>query len=168
MLGLFGRTIGRAVIVGLLVNFLVVMRSDPPGRKWKPDARSVAGQIIKESGRPAEMKVVVPELFEVPLFEFYLRNSHYQVLRQPAYEQYFYQARRDLLHRTPDQLKEEMEWFEQAVRGNKTASAVYIISQRDKKRAREIAGLLQPEWIMVGNSETDAILVLKLVKKPGP
>jgi uncharacterized membrane protein len=162
--GPMGRTIGRIILVCLLVNFLVVMRSDPPGRKWKPDARSVAGRIINECAGQSGVTVIVPELFEVPLYEFYLRNSNCRVVRQPAYEQYFHQSHLGLLNRSAVLLKQETEWFERGLREDKMASAVYIVSQRDKPRAGELAGLLQPEWTLAGKSETDAILVLKLVK----
>lgn len=160
----FVRFFGRLVVGCMLVNFLIVIWRDPPGKKWKPDARSVAAQIVRAGTGCAEVVVIVPELFEVPLYEFYLGNSNCQILYQPAFEQYFHQSRRGIGGRTFNQLKQETEWFVRSLREKKAASVIYIISQRDKQRADEIADLLKAEWIPADRSDTDEILVLKLLK----
>jgi 4-amino-4-deoxy-L-arabinose transferase-like glycosyltransferase len=155
--------LGALVAIALLLNFLSVMERDPPGRKWKPDARSVAERIAADCRAGPGVALIVPEFTEVPLYEFYLRQPGCKILRQPAYADYFYRDHTDLIYRSQAELLVESQWFGQLLRKEDgTISTVYIVSQRSKERADEIAEIAKPLWAHAERSSTDGILVIRL------
>lgn len=159
------KVFGAFVLVTLLINFLVVIKSDPPGKKWKPDIRSVAMRINEDCAKNKGIILINPEFVELPIYEFYLSQLSCKILRQPAFEEYFYQDRRSLLYRTSKQKQEENEWFGRYLQENvESISAVYIVSQREKARANQIADTAESVFKHVTKSEFDSILIIKLEK----
>jgi hypothetical protein len=157
--------LGAFVSIALLLNFLAVMQREPPGRRWKPDARSVARRIADDCVGKQGVVLIVPEFVEVPLYEFYLRQSNCKILRQPVYADYFNQNRINLLYRSMAQEQAENQWFGEFLRkeaGN--ISTVYIVSQRAKQRADEIAEIAKPLWGQADRSVLDSILVIRLIR----
>jgi len=159
--------LGAVVMVALLVNFIVILNEDPPGKKWKPDIRTIAARVTEDCRTTKGVVLIDPEFTEVPLYAFYLDHSECKIIRQPAFEDYFYQGEKDqsLLYRTAEQKRGEDAWFGKYFsREGDAISVAYIVSQRDKDRANAIRDLIKPLFRHVEQSVYSDILIIKLSK----
>jgi hypothetical protein len=119
-----------------------------------------------ESGSKNGVCLVVPEKFELPIYAFYLANSKCMILRQPSFDDYFFRGRRDLYYPTVDQDRQEDEWFAAAIsERQRNISTIYIVSQRQKRRADEISELIGPRFKQVERTAVDGIQVIVLQRR---
>lgn len=163
--GKLNNVVGYPVLLMLLISFVVVINEDSPGLKWKPDARAVATQVRGLCEKTQGVALISPEVFELPIYKFYLDKTNCKIIHQPAFEEYFYRDNRKLLYRTSSQLQEENDWFVKYLRENNgSISTVYIVSERAKDRASQIADVMSSSFKRVTKSESSKILVIKLEK----
>jgi hypothetical protein len=155
-------SIALLLFAAIFCNFILIAAEDPPGRKWKPDARFIANIISDDSLKRPGICVIIPNKFEVPLYQFYLARSQCEMIRQPAFDDFFSHRRKDF-YPTADEDLEENRWFARVLlRDERKISKVYIVSQRDKARVDEIAELVKARFERVERIEKDGILVIAL------
>lgn len=131
------------LLIWLMLSMVVAVL-DRPGRSFKPDARKVSMEILGQckAMRPGAVFVIVPEMTELAMYDFYLNGRGCRVISQPRYEEFYKHGIVQALASSPEAMAKEDSWFRDVIdksSGTREMETLYIVSERQIERAESLA-----------------------------
>lgn len=154
-------------LVICLIYSAVLLGIDRPGKSFKPNARSVSMEILEQckDSETGLGYLIVPDITELAIYDFYLKDSICEIIYQPRYFKFFVNRDWNALFASEGDIAQENLWFENVIKKQSKADhteVIFIVSERQKDRAEQLSKLRIFNDYKKQSKTVDTIQVIRL------
>jgi hypothetical protein len=144
------------------LNYSLAIYNESPGEKFKPKYRDFFASFVFEC---SENKVFFlnPNFTEIPILNFYLKDTDCNVFEQPAFEAYFKEGELSLLNKDEAIYKKQDKWMaKEIVKLIDKKAIIYVVSLRNQIRTYNMVKSTNLLFDKIINKQIPDLLILKL------
>jgi uncharacterized membrane protein len=145
-----------------LLNYGLALYHEAPGEKYKPKYRNFFASFIDECS-VNKVFFLNPNFTEIPIFNFYLKDTDCNVVEQPAFRAYFEDKRMSMLNDDELVYKKQDKWMaKEIVKLLDEKANVYVVARRSQIRTYNMVQSTGRLFEKIIDSEIPDLLILKL------
>jgi len=145
-----------------LMNYSLALYHEAPGEKYRPNYRNFFALFIDECS-VNKVFFLNPNFTEIPIFNFYLKDTDCNVVEQPAFRAYFEDKRMSMLNDDELVYKKQDKWMaKEIVKLLDEKANVYVVARRSQIRTYNMVQSTGRLFDKIIDSEIPDLLILKL------